>query len=71
MTKPFSADWMDERGTERGRWLTRRELEVQLRVCAIYAQRARELDPSTKPTAWIACGDAASEAMVIEGMLVA
>ena len=51
--------------------ITRRELEVQLRVCAIYAQRARELDPSTKPTAWIACGDAASEAMVIEGRLAA
>lgn len=51
--------------------LTRRELEVQLRVCAIYAQRARELDPSTKPTAWIACGEVASEARVIEGRLVA
>ena len=51
--------------------ITRRELEVQLRVCAIYAQRARELDPSTKPTVWIACGDAASEARVIEGRLVA
>ena len=51
--------------------LTRRELEVQLRACAIAAQRARELDPSTKPTVWIACGDAASEARVIEGRLVA
>lgn len=51
--------------------LTRRELEVQLRVCSIYAQRARELDPSTKPLAWIACGEAASEARVIEGRLVA
>jgi len=26
MTKPFSADWMDERGTERGRWLTSESL---------------------------------------------
>ena len=51
--------------------LTRRELEVQLRACAIYAQRARELDPSTKPTAWIACGEMKGEALVIEGRLVA
>ncbi|MFO0563887.1 MAG: hypothetical protein U0269_38035 [Polyangiales bacterium] len=51
--------------------ITRREPEVQLRLCAIYAQRARELDPSTKPTAWIACGEVASEARVIEGRLVA
>ena len=51
--------------------LTRRELEVQLRVCAIYAQRARELDPSTKPLVWIACGEVKGEARVIEGRLVA
>lgn len=51
--------------------LTRRELEMQLRVCAIYAQRARELDPSAKPLAWIACGEVASEARAIEGRLVA
>lgn len=51
--------------------LTRRELEVQLRVCAIYAQRARELDPTRKPLAWIACGEAKGEARVIEGRLVA
>lgn len=51
--------------------LTRRELEVQLRVCAIYAQRARELDPSTKPLAWVACGEVKGEAPVIEGRLVA
>lgn len=31
----------------------------------------RELDPRAKPTAWIACGEAASEARVIEGRLVA
>ena len=51
--------------------ITRRELEVQLRVCAIYAQRARELDPSTKPTAWIACGEMKGDALVVEGRLVA
>lgn len=51
--------------------LTRRELEVQLRVCAIYAQRAREIDPSTKPLAWIACGEVKAVAPVIEGRLVA
>jgi hypothetical protein len=44
---------------------------VQLRVCAIYAQRARELDPSTKPLAWVACGEVKGEARVIEGRLVA
>lgn len=51
--------------------ITRRELEMQLRLCAIYAQRAREIDPSTKPLAWIACGEVKAVAPVIEGRLVA
>lgn len=36
--------------------ITRRSLELQLRVAAIYADRERELNPGACPVAWIACG---------------
>jgi len=45
-------------------------LDAAASACGL-TRRARELDPSTKPTAWIACGEAKGEARVIEGRLVA
>lgn len=53
--------------------LTRRELERQLRICAIAAGRERELDPTRKPTMCIACNPVreTSGPATIEGRLVA